>query len=500
MDVPTLESLNLIVTWPAVGLGLWACVLLLLDLFVPKEDKFATAFLAEVAVILCFALNFRLFRLKPERMEAFGGMYVADGFTTFVNMVVLVAVFIGILLSFEYLRRAGIQRGEYYPLLLISAGGAMLMAAGRDLVILFVGLELLSIPLYIMAGLRHRTSRASEESAIKYFLLGAFSSAFLVYGVALIYGATGSTNIGEIAGAVKAGVLASGAPLDSLLLALGAGMVLVGLGFKIAVAPFHMWTPDVYQGAPTSVTAYMSVVAKVGGFAGLVRLFATAFPAIGGVAYWQTGAAVLAGLTMIVGNVAALAQSDIKRMLAYSSIAHAGYLMMGVAASATPVVREDAVNAALFYLLAYAFTNLGAFAVAIAVERDDGAGTRIDDFAGLGKTRPFLALAMALFMFSLTGIPPTAGMVGKFLLFRAAVQADLVWLALVGLVTSLFSAFYYVRVIVKMYLEEGAAQAQPVRSYLGAAVALAALGTFIFGLLPFDPASLVQGVMLLVGG
>lgn len=503
MEIPTFESLNVLVAWPAVGLGLWACVLLLLDLFIPKEEKFATAFLAEVAIILCFVLNLRLFSLGPEHRMAFDGMYIADGFTTFANVVVLIAAFVGILLSFEYLKRAGIQRGEYYPLLLISASGAMLMGAARDLVIVFVALELLSIPLYIMTGLRHRTSPASEEGAVKYFLLGAFSSAFMVYGIALIYGATGSTNIVGIADLVQAGVSASGAALDELLLALGAGIMLVGLGFKVAVVPFHMWTPDVYEGAPTPATAYMSVGAKVGGFVGLMRVFATALPAAGAadVAFWQGAAAVLAALTMIVGNVVALAQRDIKRMLAYSSIAHAGYLMMGVAATASSAVQIEAVNATLFYLLAYAFTNLGAFAVAIALERNDGSGTLIDDFAGLGKARPFLGLAMALFMFSLTGLPPTAGMVGKFLLFRASVDAGLAWLALIGLVTSLFSAFYYVRVVVKMYLEEGDIEAQPIWSYLGAAVVVSALGTFIFGVLPFDPANLVKdAVLLMVGG
>ncbi len=504
MDVPTLAELNIAVALPAVGLALWACLLLLLDLFIPREDKYATALLALAGVAVHFVVNLHMFRLPDGEHSAFGGMYAADGLTAFVNLTVLAAVFIAILLSYDYLRRTGIERGEYYPLILIAASGAMLMGAACDLAVLFVALELLSIPLYIISGLR-RGDRASEESAIKYFLLGAFSSAFLVYGVALVYGATASTNINTIMGVISGGVLPNGTALDTGLLILGAGMMLVGLGFKVAVVPFHMWTPDVYQGAPTAVTGYMSVVAKVGGFAGLLRVFVIAFPALQGssAAFWQDTVVLLAALTMILGNVVALVQRDVKRMLAYSSIAHAGYLMMGLAAAGSSELRETAVSAVLFYLLAYTFTNLGAFAVVIVVEHDDARSPQIDDFAGLGRSHPLSALAMALFLFSLTGLPPTAGMVGKFFLFRVTVEAGLGGLALVGLLTSLVSAFYYVRIIVKMYMEEGqlrlgAHRATPTWSYLGLAVALAALGTFALGLMPIDPIELVN-VLLFMG-
>jgi NADH-quinone oxidoreductase subunit N len=498
MDVPTLNELNIAVTVPATGLATWACLVLLLDLFIPQKDKYVTMILSLAGVVAAFVLNLSLFGLPVEDQEAFTGMYIADGFTAFVNLVALVAAFIGILIAYEYMRRTGVERGEYYPLLLISASGTMLMGGGRNLVVLFVALELLSIPLYVMSGLRRGDPR-SEESAVKYFLLGAFSSAFLVYGVALVYGAAGTTDVSEIAAAITAQNLA-----DNTLLVVGAGLLLVGLGFKVAVVPFHMWTPDVYQGAPTAVTGYMSVGAKVGGFVGMMRVFLTAFPALNATdaAFWQDAMAVIAALTVILGNVVAIAQRDIKRMLAYSSIAHAGYLLMGVAAAGSADVADAAVNAALFYLLAYTFTNMGAFAVAIAVERDDTSGTNIDDFAGLGYSRPVLALSMALFMFSLTGIPPSAGMVGKFYLFRAAVDAGLNGLALVGLFASLVSAFYYVRVIVKMYMEPGRADdtAQPVWSHLGAAVVLAAIGTLVLGLLPLNPADLTNGVLLALGG
>ncbi len=494
MDVPTFAELNINAALPAAGLALWACVVLLLDLFVPKAHKFRTMLLALAGVAVAFVHNLTLFNLPPEDQTAFSGMYRADGFSTFVNVVALLATFLGLLVAYEYLKRTGVERGEYYPLILISASGTMFMGAANNLVILFVAIELLSIPLYILSGFWHG-NRASEESAIKYFLLGAFSSAFMVYGIALIYGAVGSTDLPTIFEALSNGLM------DDLLLTAGAGMMLVGLGFKVAAVPFHMWTPDVYQGAPTPVTAYMSVGAKVGGFAGMLRAFAALPAAQGGdAAFWQGAVIVLAALTMILGNVVALAQRDIKRMLAYSSIAHAGYLLMGVAALAAPdgATVEAAVGAVLFYLLAYAFTNLGAFGVVIMVERDDGTGTRISDFAGLYRSRPWMALALALFMFSLTGFPPTAGMIGKVFLFRAAVDAGLDGLALVGLITSLFSAFYYMRVVVNIYMEAGSVEAaQPRRSYLGAAVVFAAIGTLIFGLLPLDLGGIAR---LIVGG
>ena len=496
MDVLTLEDLNLAVTLPPLGLGLWACVVLVVDLFLPARLKDWRVILSLLGVAALFVFNFTLFDLPAKEQVAFGGMYRADNFTAFVNMIALMTAFIGVLIAREYLRRTKIDRGEYYALLLISASGTMLMGAGADLAVLFVALELLSIPLYIMAGFR-RPQAASEESAMKYFLLGAFSSAFLVYGIALVYGATGLTNLEAIFTQI-----AAGAVLDQALLLAGAGLILVGLAFKVAVVPFHMWTPDVYQGAPTAATGYMSVGAKLGGFAGMLRVFVLALPAIAGgdVAGWQDVMALIAALTMILGNIVAIAQTDVKRLLAYSSIAHAGYILLGVAAAGSPETRDFAVSVSLFYLLTYALTNLGAFAVTIAVERDDGANPQIDDFRGLSKTRPWLALAMALFMLSLTGVPPTAGMVGKFFLFQAAVDGGLAWLALVGVLTSVVSAFYYIRIVVNMYLREGPGEAQPARSYLGAAVALTALGTFILGISPVLFLDMARNVVLAVVG
>jgi NADH-quinone oxidoreductase subunit N len=389
--------------------------------------------------------------------------------------VFLISGVVGIVLAQSSLARMGIERGEYYSLILFTISGMLLMASAADLIVVFLALELLSIPLYVLSGFA-RPRVESEESAMKYFLLGAFSSGFLVYGIALIYGGTGTTSLARIVELASSGGLA-----DPLVLA-GSGLVLVGLGFKVAAVPFHMWTPDVYEGAPSVVTAFMSVGAKAGGFAALLRVFVSAFPALG--ATWMPVVGAIAALTMTLGNVAAIGQSSIKRMLAYSSIAHAGYILIAlVAAGARPGLADLAVGSALFYLFAYAVTNLGAWAVVVALERQAGSGLRLSDYAGLAARRPGLALAMALFMLSLTGLPPTVGFIGKFYVFRAALDAGLVWLALVGAITSLVSAYYYLRVVFIMYMHEGGAEALN-RPALNLTVGIAALATFGLGLLP----------------
>jgi NADH-quinone oxidoreductase subunit N len=391
-----------------------------------------------------------------------------DNYATFLNVTFLLTALLTILMSGSYLRRLNLDRPEYYMLILISTGGMMLMGMANDLILIFMALELLSIPLYIMSGMA-RPQPDSEESAMKYFFLGAFSSAILVFGIALVYGATGSTLLPQI--------LAGVSTADSLLLA-GIAFLLVGFGFKVAVAPFHMWTPDVYQGAPTIVTAFMSVGAKVAGFAAMIRIFVIALPDVGDI--WVPAVAVLAALTLVVGNVVAIVQDDIKRMLAYSSIAHAGYIMIAVAAT---MGSENGVGAALFYMFAYLFTNLGAFAIVLILERDWNTGTQLDDYKGLAKHSPLLALAMAFFMLSLTGIPTTGGFAGKFYVFRSAIEADLIWLAIVGIVTSVVSAFYYLRVVYLMYMFEGEVQLFTSRGVL-AVVGITAVATLVLGLFP----------------
>ena len=469
-----MTSTDLTAILPIMILAAYGCALMLVDLFIPDDRKRWTAWLAFVG--LAIAGLSMVFWPQGGQLVAFNGMLIADGYAAFLNFIFLLSAGLTILLALNYLPRYGLERGEFYFLLLFTVTGMMLMAQAADLIIVFLALELLSIPLYILSGFA-RPRPASEESALKYFLLGAFASAFLVYGIALVYGATGTTNLSKVLAAATTGHASTG------LLALGAGLVLVGLGFKVAVVPFHMWTPDVYDGAPSVVAAFMSVGAKTGGFAALLRVFLSAFPSL--VTEWALVAAVISALTMILGNFAAIAQSNIKRMLAYSSIAHAGYILMGlVAASTTRLdLRSFSVGASLFYLLAYAVTNLGTWAVVMAVERAEGEGLKIDDYAGLGWRRPGLALAMALFMLSLTGLPPTVGLIAKIYIFRAAIDAGYLWLALIGVLTSLVSAYYYLRVVFTMYMREGEGVALS-RPLLNITVGLTALATFVFGILP----------------
>ncbi|PJF30965.1 MAG: NADH-quinone oxidoreductase subunit N [Candidatus Thermofonsia Clade 1 bacterium] len=509
-----LGAMNIGATFPALSLALGACILLIVDLSVPKERKEITLTLSLIGVGVSFVVT--LLSLG-ERSTAFLGMYIADAFTGLANLIILAATFVSLLIAHDYLQRTGMNRGEYYPLVLMTASGAMFMGSAGDLVTLLIALELLSIPLYVLSGFR-RPDLRSEESAMKYFLLGAFSSGFLVYGIALIYGALGTTNLAEIFARVQAEQYVS-----PLLLLIGTALLLVGLGFKVAVVPFHLWTPDVYQGAPTPVTAYMSVTAKVGGFAALLRLMTVALPTftVGALpevapeqtilvhAAWQDTVAILAALTMILGNFVAIAQRDIKRLLAYSSIAHGGYLMMAVAAAGTftitgdefgtPIlslsIAEEALRGALIYLAAYAFTNIGAFAVGMAVERSDATGTLLDDFAGLGRSKPFLAGAMSIFMLSLIGIPLTGGFVGKWFVFFSTLNAGLALLALIGVLTSVVSAYYYLRVIVKMWLEYGEGEASALPRLAGA-IAFCTAATLIIGILPTVVASFAEGVTL----
>jgi NADH-quinone oxidoreductase subunit N len=319
------------------------------------------------------------------------------------------------------------------------------MAMAADLIVIFLALELLSIPLYVLAGFaRPRTD--SEEAAVKYFLLGAFASGFLVYGVAIVFGATGYTGLTDVLQTVESGAA------NLTLLAVGAALILVGLSFKVAAVPFHMWTPDVYQGAPSSVTAFMAVGAKVGGFAALMRIFvylgvlAIDFTAV----LWG-----LAALTMILGNIVAIAQKNIKRMLAYSSIAQAGYIMMALVPFGQKDIMDDAIASALLYLVAYAVMNFAAWAIVITLEKAEGKGLEIQDYAGLGRKYPVLAAIMAVSMLSFTGIPPTLGFIGKFYLFRSVIDGGFVWLAIIGVLTSLVSAYYYLRVVIYMYMQDG---------------------------------------------
>jgi NADH-quinone oxidoreductase subunit N len=476
---------------PVTILTIWACVLLLVDLFIPKSRKGLTALLA--ALGLALTMGICLVQSGSES-TGFGGMVVLDGFSIFLCILFLLTGLFGIAVAYDYLRRMRIERGEYYVLILFSVIGMMLMAQAADLMITFLALELLSIPLYVLSAFAYPRAE-SEESGIKYFLLGAFATGFVVYGIALTFGATGTTSIPGVAAAIKGGIS------SPMLLLFGAALILIGFGFKVAIVPFHMWTPDVYQGAPTSVTAFMAAGAKAAGFAALLRVFAMAFPTQSDLIPVMAG---LSALTMIVGNIVAIAQTDIKRMLAYSSIAQAGYILMAFVPFADEKVRLTAVASGLFYLLAYTITNFGSWGVVIALERSDpakyagqGSGLAISDYAGLGRKYPLLAAAMTVAMLSLTGLPPTLGLIGKIYLFRAVIEGGIYWLAVVGVLTTLVSAYYYLRVVFTMYMKDGDPQITR-EFWLEFAIGASAVLTVVLSLMPqpvFDWAS--QAVMKL---
>jgi NADH-quinone oxidoreductase subunit N len=467
-----MTSSDFLAILPLIVLVSWALLVLLVDLWLPANRKWVTPLLAVAG--LAAAMLLAILPIGYDKV-AFNGMVVNDGFARFLNVLFLGCGILGVAMAYEYLKRMGIERGEYYTLLLFSVSGMMLMAYAADLIVVFLALELLSIPLYVLAGFA-RPRVESEEAALKYFLLGAFAAGFVLYGVAMVFGATAHTGLADIVAVLKAGTA------NLTLFLVGAGLMLVGFGFKVAAVPFHMWMPDVYQGSPSPVTGFMSIGAKAAGFAALMRVFMVVFPGLSAdiaPALW-----VLAALTMLVGNLAAIVQSNIKRMLAYSSIAHAGYLLMAlVPYGQNETIRGNAVASMLFYLLAYAVTSLGAWAVVTFLEKAEGKGLEFADYAGLGRKYPWLAFAMLVFMLSFAGVPPTLGFWGKFYLFRTAIAGGYVSLAIIGLLTSLVSAYYYLKVVVIMYMQPGEPDLarQPLLNITAAATALA---TLLLGLLP----------------
>ena len=465
-----MSDLNLVATLPLLFLSTWACGLLLVSLWIPKDRTHISGWLACLGLIVTIVLVV----FSPEvPQEAFGGMLAIDGFSMLLHLLFLGSGILSTLLALNYLKQHDIERGEFYPLLLFSVIGMMIMAMAKDLIVVFLSLELLSIPLYVLAGFA-RTRIGSQESALKYFLLGAFSSAFQVYGIALVYGATQSTSFENISKSIAL-------QGSTLLLLAGIGLVIVGFCFKVAAVPFHMWTPDVYEGAPSVVTAFMSVGAKAAGFAALIRVFFGAFELV--VVEWAPLMAIFAILSTIVGNISAISQKSIKRMLAYSSIAHAGYLFVAIVAGGQGDSSDFAASAVVFYLFAYALTNIGAWAIVMALEKKDDIGTAISDYAGLARSNPRLGVAMTIFILSLTGLPPTMGFVAKFYVFRAALNVGYTWLVIVGVITVLISAYYYLRIIVLMWMRDGA-EIDSAPMPLNFVVGLTAVTTLVFGILP----------------
>jgi NADH-quinone oxidoreductase subunit N len=483
---------DLSVIGPHLLVAFTACVLLVLEAIRPKEGQRNFDTLLPIVGLsgLGLALGYLVMAWAAPLHSSFSGMVVLDRFGTFFNGIILAGTMLTVLVSMSYMKKENAAGGEFYVLVLLAAMGMMFMVTTNNLLMLFVALETMSIAIYVLAGYISRRLQCNE-SAMKYFFLGAFASAFLLYGMALLYGATGSLDLIEI-GKARAG----GNPI---FLA-GMALVLVGLGFKIASFPFHMWTPDVYDGAPVSVTGFMAVGVKAAAFAALVRIVLAVFPAVQTPGYWILWS--MAILTMFVGNFSALAQTNIKRMLAYSSIAHTGYLLVGLTAMVGRT-RSDAAEGILYYLLAYTFMNIGAFAVVAYLARKDETKFDIESFNGLSKINPKLALAMAIFMFSLAGIPPLAGFFGKFYVFQAAVKANLLDLAIIGVLNSAISVYYYIRIVWYMYFREPAEGQQPYATEGGNSLALiiAVIFTLLLGILPAFWITLAkQSVMTVVSG
>jgi len=443
---------------PEIIMTISATVLLLLELIFKNKGVLAFIGIVTAAVVL--------YTIPSSHGQTFGGMFISDTYSTYFKLIFMINLVLTVLISLRHIQREKAEYGEYYSLLLFATSGMMLMASAKDLIILYLGLELMALSTYILAGIKRHDIK-SNEAAIKYFLLGAFSSALLLYGISLLYGMTATMDIYKIAEHLKTTEVTTTLLLSMIL-------IVVAFSFKIAAAPFHMWAPDVYEGAPTSITAFMSVGPKAAGFAVIGRVFYTAFQNIQ--ADWTPILIGIAILTMAVGNILALVQTNIKRMLAYSSIAHAGYMLIGIIPG-----TQESMSAMMVYMLIYAFMNIGAFAIVILLEK----GEELSDYEGLSKSHPLVAALMLVFMFSLTGIPPTAGFIGKFNLFMAAIKAGYTWLVVIAVIFSAISAYYYLRVVMNMYMKEMKEEAAIVPSpSLGLAILITVVMVFVIGIMP----------------
>jgi NADH-quinone oxidoreductase subunit N len=465
-------ALNLKAILPQLLLALTALTVLLVDVFAGKESKTSLGALSLVGVA---AALIALFMTRGSFESAYAGMLMADGFGFFITLIVCCVTLLTILVSMNYERICPeIKAGEYYCLLLFAAFGMSFMGNAGNLIMIFVALETMSISIYVLAGFK-RDNLKSIEAALKYFLLGAFASGFLLFGFALVYGASGTLDI------VKLGTFFTAHPdtLHHPMVLGGIALMTVGFGFKIAMFPFHMWTPDVYEGAPTVVTGFMATGVKAAAFAALIRVFFVGFAPLQ--ADWTAIMWLAALLTMTIGNIVAISQTNIKRMLAYSSIAHAGYLLI-----AFVVGTELARSAVLFYLLGYAFATIGAFAIISAMAKKGEEYSELSDFAGVGFKYPFLGLMMTVFLFSMAGIPPAAGFMGKFFIFSEAIKSGYIWLAVFGVINSVISLYYYLGVIVRMYFQEAEREINIIApaGTMIVALSLAAIGVLQMGMFP----------------
>ena len=455
---------------PEIILSAFGILIMMLEAVPSQRNKKLLGSLSLVGIVIAFAADLWAY---TDGGVAFQNMIIVDGYGTFFRALVLVVGFLCILTSFSYLDREDAQTGEYYALILFSLVGQCILSTANDLIMVFIGLEISSIATYILAGFL-RDDRRNNEAALKYFLLGSFATAFLLYGIAWIYGLTGSTNIEEIRRVLTQGNSVS--PLAGL----AAALMFVGFGFKVSIAPFQVWAPDVYQGAAAPVSAFMSAGPKAAAFAIFFRVFMVSFRPIEDHWIWLVWGCALA--TMIIGNFAALLQTNVKRLLGYSSIAHAGYVLIALTASS-----QIGVAAGMFYLASYALMNIGAFAVVSYVAARNERHVKIEDLAGLGRREPATAALLAVFVFSLIGVPLTGGFFAKFYVFQAALGSHLVWLTVLGLINSAIAAYYYLKIIVAIYMREpGTATMElpPPSTSLRVAIWASALGTLFLGIFP----------------
>ena len=469
-------EIDLVSLAPVLVLSVFTMLVLLMDLFIGK-NKSGLVFISLTGLLLTAVSSFA----KTDwPVRSFGGSYVVDHLSVFFTMVFCISSALAILISIEYNRREKIRVGEYYSLILFCTVGMIILASSTDLIMIFLGIEIVSLCLYVLAGIRRGDVRSSE-AALKYFLLGAFATGFLLYGMALLYGTTGTTKLAGIAEAISSGQMSS-----QPLVLMGMVLLVLGFGFKVAAVPFHMWTPDVYQGAPTPVTAFMAVGPKAAAFAAFFRVFTEAMPELA--SSWDMILSIIAVITMFVGNLGAIVQTNIKRLLAYSSISHAGYLLIAI------IARNSLGGSALvFYMLVYTFMIFGAFGIVILIGREGKENLELEDYSGLGFQSPLLALSMSIFLLSLGGLPPLAGFIAKFYIFQAALNEGYVILVVLAVLNSAISFYYYLRVIVYMYMKEPQGEFQitltPITLLV---VVISVLVTVELGLFPGPVLSLAQ--------
>ncbi len=473
MDLITPPEIDLVSLAPVLVLTAFTILVMLTDLFIGKK-KSGLVFIALTGLLMAAVSSFA----KPDwPVTSFGGMYVVDHMSVFFTMIFCISSALAILVSVEYNRRENIRVGEYYSLILFCTVGMIILASSTDLIMIFLGIEIVSLCLYVLAGIRRGDTR-SNEAALKYFLLGAFATGFLLYGMTLLYGSTGTTKLAGIAEALRGG--------PQPLVLMGGILLVVGFGFKVASVPFHMWAPDVYQGAPTPVTAFMAVGPKAAAFAAFFRVFTEAMPELA--PSWEVILSVIAIITMFVGNLGAIMQTNIKRLLAYSSVSHAGYILIAIIAGSAL-----GSSALVFYMLAYAFMTFGAFGVVILLGRKGKENLELEDYSGLGFQSPLLALCMSIFLLSLGGLPPFAGFVAKFYIFQAALNEGYVTLVVLAVLNTAISFYYYLRVIVYMYMNEPQGEFQISLTPLTLLVILiCVLGTVELGLFPGPVLSLAS--------